>query len=302
MKKHTMSLLMIMAAFFWAGAFIAGKYSVSSFNPGMLTFLRFGIASLVILVILRVKQPDDWRIQQHELKAVIILGLIGMIGYHLLFFEALKYTSATNASMVVALNPMVTALIAAFIAGELISAKRMGLILVALAGVLLTLTNWDLGVITRLEMNVGDVIMLAAVLCWAIYSVLVKRFMVSFTPLKLTAYSFISCTLMLAPFVIFKEENFNAIIVATPQAIMAVVYMAIFPTVIGYLIQQMSIQKVGASQTSIYINLVPVFSLLLAMIILGESITVQKLISSGMIILAVFLYSRENIKLEGKHV
>ncbi len=302
MKKYTMAMLMIMAAFFWSGAFIAGKYSVGSFNPGMLTFLRFGIASVIIMGVLIIRQPKDWMIRKSELAPVFILGLIGMVGYHMLFFEALKYTTATNASMVVALNPMVTALIAAAVAGELLSRRKVGLILIALLGVILTLTNWDLGIITRLEMNFGDVIMLAAVLCWAIYSILVKRFMVGFTPLKLTAYSFLSCTLMLMPFIAFNSMNLIEVKTAQAGAWGAVIYMAIFPTVIGYLIQQMSIKKVGASQTSIYINLVPVFSLILANFILGESITIQKLISSGMIILAVFLYSRENLKLEGKRV
>lgn len=302
MKKYSMSMLMIMAAFFWAGAFIAGKYSVGSFSPGMLTFMRFGIASVVIMVLLIIKQPDSWRLRSHELPAVLVLGLVGMVGYHMLFFEALKHTTATNASMVVALNPMVTALIAASLVGEPLSVKRMGLIGIAFAGVLLTLTNWDLGLIARMEMNVGDVIMLVAVLCWAIYSVLVKRFMSAFTPLKLTAYSFVSCTLMLAPFVIADGSNLTDLQSAPQGAMVAVVYMALFPTVVGYLIQQMSIRKVGASQTSIYINLVPVFSLILAMLILGETASIQKLLSSGMIILAVFLYSRENMKLEGKNV
>lgn len=301
MKKQSMSLLMILAAFFWAGAFIAGKYSVNSFTPGMLTFLRFGIASVVILIMLFYKQPEDWLLRKRELPPVIILGLIGMVGYHMLFFEALKYTSATNASMVVALNPMVTTLIAAAIAGEALSARRVGLILVAFTGVILTLTNWDFGVISRMEMNFGDVIMILAVLCWSVYSVLVKKYMAGFTPLKLTAYTFLSCTLMLMPFILRDAQNLTDLRSASTSALMAVVYMAIFPTVVGYLIQQMSIKNVGASQTNIYINLVPVFSIMLAFFILGETASVQKILSSGMIILAVFLYSRENIRVEEKH-
>lgn len=301
MKKQSMSLLMILAAFFWAGAFIAGKFSVGSFTPGMLTFLRFGIASIVIFIILIIRQPEDWRLKRDELPAVIILGLVGMVGYHMLFFEALKYTTATNASMVVALNPMVTTLIAAALAGEVLSYRRIGLILLAFSGVVLTITNWDLGVITRMEMNIGDLIMILAVLCWSYYSVLVKKHMSKFTPLKLTTYTFVSCTLMLLPFVLINEQNASDAIAASRNAWFAVIYMAILPTVVGYLIQQMSIKKVGASQTNIFINLVPVFSIVLAFLILGERASVQKMLSSGMIILAVFLHSRENMRVEGNN-
>jgi drug/metabolite transporter (DMT)-like permease len=302
MKKYTMVVLMVMAAFFWAGAFIAGKYSVGTFSPGMLTFLRFGIASVVIMSVLVLKHPEDWKIQKEQIKPVIILGLVGMVGYHVLFFEALKYTTASNASMVAAMNPIVTALIASVIAGESLSVKKIMLILLAFSGVVLTLTNWDLGVITRHEMNVGDLIMLVAVSCWAVYSVLVKKFMPAFTPLKLTAYTFLSCTIMMAPFIVFNTQNFMDLKSAPMPAIGAVLYMAIFPTVIGYLIQQMSIRNVGASRTNIYINLVPVFSLTLAVLILGEHAPVQKLVSSGMIIIAVFLYSREGMKVGKNHV
>jgi len=301
MKKQSMSLLMILAAFFWAGAFIAGKYSVGTFTPAMLTFLRFGFASIIIFVILIVRQPEDWKLKKDELPPVILLGLVGMVGYHMLFFEALKYTTATNASMVVALNPMVTTIIAAVLTGESLSIKRMGLILIAFAGVVLTLTNWDLGMITRMEMNIGDLIMILAVLCWAYYSVLVKKHMVKFTPLKLTTYTFVCCTLFLTPFVVMGSENLVAVKEAPLGAWLAVLYMAVFPTVVGYLIQQMSIKKVGASKTNIFINLVPVFSIVLAFVILNEVASIQKMLSSGMIILAVFLYSRENIRVEGKN-
>ena len=150
-------------------------------------------------------------------------------------------------------------------------------------------------------MNFGDVIMILAVLCWSIYSVLVKKYMAGFTPLKLTAYTFLSCTLMLIPFILGSAQNMIDLQTASTSALMAVIYMAIFPTVIGYLIQQMSIKRVGASQTNIYINLVPVFSIMLAFLILGETASIQKILSSGMIILAVFLYSRENIRVEEKH-
>ncbi len=296
MKKYTMAVLMIMASFFWAGAFIAGKYSVGTFSPGMLTFLRFGIASVIIMVVLRVRSPKDWILQKDQLMPVLILGLVGMIGYHILFFEALKYTTASNASMVAAMNPILTAFIASRLTGESFSVKKILLILVAFSGVVLTLTNWDLGVITRHEMNVGDLIMLVAVSCWAVYSVLVKKFMTGFTPLKLTAYTFLSCTVMMMPFILFNPRNYSDLASAPPAAIAAVLYMAIFPTVIGYLIQQMSIRNVGASRTNIYINLVPVFSLMLAVSILGEPVSMQKIVSSGMIIAAVFLYNREGLK------
>lgn len=104
-------MLMIMACVFWAGAFIAGKSSVSSFGPWTLTFYRFFFASVIIFPILWIKQPERLKLSKQRWKEVIILGLVGMTGYHVLFFTALKYTSASSASMLAATNPIMTAVL-----------------------------------------------------------------------------------------------------------------------------------------------------------------------------------------------
>jgi len=282
--------LMILGAVFWAGAFIAGKFGVEEFSPIALTFLRFFFASIIIFVVM-VKYEKNWRIKGKDWGTMILLGLVGMVGYHLLFFTALKYTKASNASMLAAINPLLTAVLASLFAGEKIGVKRVGVILLALFGVILTISNWNIDVIRNLTFNKGDLIMLLAVSCWAVYSILVKRAMPKYSPLILTTYSFIVCTIFLIPFVL-RENLFGYITKVSWQGWASVLYMAIFPTVIGYLIQQISIREIGPSKTSIFINLVPVFSIILAAIILGERITLLSLISAIIIITAVYLNSR----------
>jgi len=87
------------------------------------------------------------------------------------------------------------------------------------------------------------------------------------------------------------ESPWNYIPTITWKGWTSVIYMAIFPTVIGYLIQQMSFKAIGASKTNIFINLVPVFSIILAVLILHEQITILKLASAAIIIIGVYLNS-----------
>jgi len=290
-REKLIYFLMVIATIFWAGAFIAGKYGVQEFSPLTLTFFRFLIASVIIFIIMVKYEKKDWHLKREDWKVILFLGLVGMIGYHILFFAALKYTTSTNASIIAATNPMITSVLADFFAGEGLSGKRIGAIFIALTGVILTITNWNLSVLSQLAFNKGDILMLCGVICWASYSVVSKRVMSKYSPLILSTYSFVVCTVLLVPFVILEEIKTGFLSSTTWLGWSSVIYMAIFPTVIGYLIQQISFQAIGASRTNIFINLVPVFSIILATFILKEQPSGLKLISAGIIISGVYLNS-----------
>lgn len=290
MEQKKVYSLMVLTAFFWASAFIAGKFGVEEFSPVSITFFRFLFATIIIFSLMVKWEKKDWHIKKGDWKAVILLGLVGMVGYHILFFSSLIYTTTTNSSIIAACNPLITSILAAIFAGEVLGFKRLGALSIALVGVILTITNWDLAVMSSLSFNKGDLLMLGAVLCMAIYSVMAKKIMPKYSPLILTTYSFLVCTVVLFPFVLV-ERPLSSWAEISWQGWAAVVYMSIFPTVIGYLIQQISIKAIGASRTNIFINLVPVFSIILAVLILKEELIPLKLVSAGIIILGVYLNS-----------
>lgn len=283
--------LMIMSTIFWAGAFIAGKIGVKEFPPFSLAFFRFFFATIVIFVIMIGYEKKEWRLKGKEWGPIILLGLIGMFGYHVLFFSALQYTSAINSSMIGATNPLITSILAAFFLNEHFGVKRLGAVLIALSGVILTITDGNLSVLADFSFNKGDLMMLLAVLCWAVYSVISRKVMHRYSPLILTSYSFLVCLILLFPFVLW-ERPFVYLPKVTWKGWSAVLYMSIFASVIGYLVQQMSIKAIGASKTAAFINLVPVFSIILSALILHEKITMFKLFSAAIIISGVYLNSK----------
>ncbi len=209
-----------------------------------------------------------------------------MFGYHVFFFIALKYTTAINSSIIGAMNPIVTIVIAALFLRNKIPAKQIAGILLSFFGVILTITGADVETLVQLDFNRGDLWMAAAVICWAAYGVFSKSKGAGIPPFWLTYYSFLVCTLILIPFVIW-EKPWQLLAQAPPQAWIAVLYMSIFASVAGYMIQQIAIKQIGPSKTSIFINLVPVFSMVLATLILGEALAPIKLATAGIIILGV---------------
>ncbi|MEG1255395.1 DMT family transporter [Clostridium sp.] len=279
--------MMLLATIFWAGAFVAGKFSIEEFPVFSLVFFRFLIATVIIFSIM-IKVEENWKITKKDLKMFLILGVVGMIGYHVFFFLSLKYTTATNSSLIGATNPIVTTVLACIFLKENISYKNIIGIIISLFGVMLIITNGNIDVLLNFKFNIGDILMMIAVVCWAVYGILSKKALEIYSPIKITSYAFLTCVIMLLPLVIM-EKPWVYIPKTTINGWMSVIYMAIFPSIFGYLIQQMSIKKIGPTKTSLYINLVPVFSMILAFFMLGESISVIKILAGLLVVIGIYV-------------
>lgn len=288
MSNTKIYFLMILCTLFWAGAFIAAKLSSPFIPPFTLTFLRFSIAVVILYVIMKSSKQDLYKLSKKDIPTFLFTGLIGMFGYHVLFFIAVKYTTAINSSIIGASNPIITTILSIIFLKDRINYKRVLGIILSFAGVFLTITNASLTVIKSFSLNYGDMVMLLAVLMWASYGVFSKWVMPRYSPITLTFYSFLFCTLLIFPFVIY-EAPWKLMSSIPHYSYLAVIYMSVFPSVIGYLVQQMSIKQIGPSKTSIFINLVPMFSIILSVLILKESLNPIKLLTAALIVAGVYI-------------
>ena len=279
--------IMIIATIFWAGAFIAGKFSVAEFPIISLVFFRFFFATIVIFPFM-IRKEESWKIDKEDIPLMIKLGLIGMVGYHVFFFMALKFTSATNSSLIGATNPIITTIIAAIFLKSKIEKKHIISMICSFTGVMLIVTGGDLSNILNLDVNKGDFIMILAVICWASYSLMSKDALKKYSPIKVTSYAFLVCIITLLPFV-FLEKPWEFIPKVSALGWASVLYMSVFASVCGYLIQQISIKNIGPLKTNLYINLVPVFSMILAAVMLGEQITIVKIIAAVFIVSSILI-------------
>lgn len=280
--------LMVLAALFWSAAFIAGKLAVPYIPTFTLTFLRFLIATRILLFLVqyRERKGETYHVDKKHIPVFLFTGIVGMFGYHVFFFISLRYTTAINSSIIGAMNPIITTIIAAVFLAVKIPVKQVVGILISFVGVMLTISGGNLQILSQFDFNKGDLWMLAATTCWAAYGVFSKSQGKKVPPLYLTYYSFLVCTLFLIPFVIW-EKPWKFLTEIPLSAWAAVLYMSVFASVGGYLIQQISIKKIGPSRTSIFINLVPVFSMVFAVLMLGETLEPVKILTAAFIILGV---------------
>ncbi|MBP2638096.1 MAG: protein of unknown function transrane [Firmicutes bacterium] len=304
MSSTLVYVMLVLMDLFFSGAFITGKLAVMEFPAFSLIFFRFIVALPFIFAVLYWKEPKHLIPEKADWPWLILLGVIGTFFYHGLFFICLKHTTAINSSLIGATNPMITALMA-----YLFCQERMGLtqvigIALSFLGVVMVVTDGGTLFARGMQFNPGDVMMFLAVCCMAVYSLISRRVMQrhGLSPIMITAYTFLVCTVVSIPFVLWENPAtyLNSV---TLGGWLAVLYMALFASVGGYLFQMIGIQQIGAPRTAVFMNLVPVFAIVQSIVFLGEPFSLAKACSTLLIILGVYLTTRPaNPRCEAENV
>lgn len=285
----SMYTLMVFAALFWSGAFIAGKIAVAEIPSFTLSFLRFTIATICLYPVFYAEEKKP--LSKQDIGPLFFLGLTGIFGYHIFFFWSLKHTTAINAALIGATNPLLTSIVASLLVKEHLSSSRIGALFLSFSGVVLIITRGNIAVLKTLSFNKGDILMLIAVLNFVIYSVYSKKVMPRYSPVILLYYSFITGISLLFPFFIY-ENVFSTLLSLQLKTWLSVIYMGFFASSVAYLIQQMGIKEIGASKTMAFVNLVPLFTMFLSYLILKEAITSITFLSAALIISGIYWNSK----------
>lgn len=285
--KKLEKYMMLIAVFFFSGAFIAGNYSTVQFPPFSLTLFRFLFAFIFMLPIMKLS-GENMKLHKGDIWYITMLAIVGMVGYHVFFFSALRHTSVINSSLIAAINPIATTIFSVIILNEKLTTKNIIAIGVCFLGIIVVITKGNLGILKTLSFNVGDLYMLVAVIVWALYTVLSKKMLKKYSPIKVTTYVFAMTIVVLIPALIW--ENPATYIGNTDmKGWLSILYMALFASTCGYLIQQISIKKIGPMRTNLYYNLVPVFSMILSLLILKTTVSPVQIVAGIFIIVGVLI-------------
>jgi drug/metabolite transporter (DMT)-like permease len=272
MKTNAIVLPLATSVLF-AGSFIAAKYTTIDLQPLTTVLLRYIIALCFLLCLLPKYGRSALRIHGADWWKMVLLGLFGIVGYHYFFFASLHYTAVANTAIINAFSPVVTGMVAAVFIRERLSRANYAGVLLACAGVLLLISRGDLEYPAGFQLNRGDVLMLCAVLCWAVYAVMIKRLIVRYTGFTLTLYAAF-CGVVLLFFLVQGEYPVRQIRTISAESIIAVLYMGVGASGLGYLFYNFSIEKLGPTRTSSLVySQVPILVALMAYFVFGEPVT-----------------------------
>lgn len=281
-------MLMTMASLFWAGTVISGKIGAAQFPPYTLAFLRFFFAALLAFPLAVIMEKDKWKVPLKELPPVFLIGAFGFLGNNVMFLTACRYTSAVNLASIAASCPMMTAFLAFIWLKERLNMKSVAGIILAFAGVLLVISGGNISQFREMSFNVGDLIQTTGIVLMAVYTILSRKIGQNYSPIVIVAYGLLFSMVATIPLMIM-EDPWIYFLEADLKGWSSVLYLAFLGSVIAYLFQQIAIKRIGANRTMAFMNLNPVFSVILAVLILHEHVSIAQIASIGLIVLGVSL-------------
>jgi len=280
-----LKLLATMA--FWGGTFVAGRLLANVVPPFHAAFLRFSMASLILLFLLRRAEGRLPALDRRQFCSVILLGLTGVLGYNVAFFTGLETVSASRAGLIIALNPVAITLLSALFGGEPLGRFRILGVLISVAGAMLVVSRGNLSQLTS-GIGSGEMVLLGCVLCWALYSVIGRRAMRGLSPLTAVTYSAVAGTLLLAPLAVSRGV-LTSITSYGAAAWASLLYLAVFGTVVGFFWYYQSINTIGAVRSGVFINFVPIFAIIFGLLLLDEPLTPTLLQGGSLVIFGAWI-------------
>ena len=284
-------LKLLLTAFFWGGTFVAGRILKQNVEPFSAAFLRFAVAAVLLLAIVRKSEGGFPRLVRSQWLPVVFLGLTGVFAYNAFFFKGLQLISAGRASLVIALNPVFIALLSAWFYKEKLTPVKIAGILISVTGAMVVISRGSLAGIFQGGIGLGELMIFGCVLSWVAYSLIGKSVMRDISPLVATAYAALSGMLFLSiPALV--EGLAGAMPHYTLAEWASIVYLGLFGTVIGFVWYYEGIRQIGPLRAGLFINFVPVSAITLAYLILAEPITLSLLMGACLVITGVYLTNR----------
>jgi drug/metabolite transporter (DMT)-like permease len=284
-ERRTAYLLLLAMAVCFGGTWPAGKLAVDDVSPFTVAATRFTIATL-LLALWAARRGGLVRPSRRDLPLVLALGATAVAGYNALFLYGLELAPATDGAIIVpGLAPVFTVLIAWPVLGERIGPRGMAGLLLAFAGLVFVIgpTGGVDG-----DRLLGALLFVAGAACWGVYSVLGKSATARFGALTATLYATTTGTLLLLPLAI-AESGWSQLADAGGSAWASILYLAVFGTVLAFVLFYEGVSRIGASRAAAFALLIPIFGVLASVLILDESIGAGTLVGGVAIVAGLWL-------------
>jgi len=277
-----------LTAVFWGGTFIAGKIVSKDIPPFSAAFLRFLIANLFMIVLLKKNGAGFPRLERSTLLLIAALGATGIFLYNACFFQGLKTIDASRASLIIALNPVFIGIGAALFYKDPWSPVKTVGTLMSLIGAVTVITRGDYASIFSGGVGQGELFILCCVFSWVGFSLLGKKCLSVLTPLESICYASIAGTILLLPPALGESLLSNSAGLSLNDWL-ALFYLGFFGTVLGFVWYYDGISRIGAGKAGLYINLVPVSAVFMGWLFLNESIGIPILFGAFLVVLGIGL-------------
>ncbi|EGG94354.1 hypothetical protein IMCC1989_59 [gamma proteobacterium IMCC1989] len=282
---------------FWAGNAVLARFASDGVPPFTLAFSRWALALLILLPFAAPYLKGTWPEVRRQWPVVIVLGFLGITIYNTVLYLAAHSTTAVNITLMSSNLPLITLLISWLMLNEKPRGWQLFGIMSSLLGITVIISNGDLSQLLSLQFNIGDLLILGIAFCWSLYSVILRKYPINIHPVALLTvliavglpFTFVLFFIelrMLPPFSISKSGS------------LIILYVAIFPSIFAYLFWGYGIKQLGPNIAALSCYLMPLFTALLAIPLLGESLHTYHLIGGAFVLIGLYfgtLFKRQKL-------
>lgn len=285
--------LLVFVVVFFSGNILIGK-AITDLTPLTIAFFRLFVAFLVVLPIGILSAWKNRKLFWEYKKPFAIMSLTGVTFFNTFIYAALQFTSASNVSVLETVIPVVTIILSSWLLKEKLRKMQWYGVILSVFGALWVVLGGEFTQITAINWNVGDFIMIGAIICWAVYSVFVKQYMHLFPPIAALLVMISISHVVLFPIILIEWSLLGIPEIFQLKYIISLVYLGVFPSFIALLLYNNAVQKIGASKASLFLNFLPVVTMVGAYIWLGESISGMQIIGALLVIGGVIITTQKN--------
>lgn len=282
-------VLAVVTTMIWAGNFIIARSVIHKISPVSLAFYRWLFATLLLLPVSWSYVKADWALFKKHFWYFVPTALAGITLFNTLVYIAGHYTSAINLALIgTTSSPVFSVIMAAVFLKEKIQLKHYVGLLLCITGVLILIAKGSFISLLNFHFSTGDLWVLGGAFFFAVYNILVRKKPQAIHAFSFLFFIFLLGTVMLVPAFLI-EQNKVAPITWDKEVIFSVLYLSLGASVICFILWNKAIRLIGAAQTALFGNLIPVFSSLAAVIILNEQFKKIHFISSIFVFLGLLI-------------
>ncbi|MBN3561002.1 EamA family transporter [Aliamphritea spongicola] len=280
-------LLLTLAPLFWGGNAVVGKLAATEWNAIEFTFLRWVFAVALIGFIARSHLKKDWPVIRENWWKLCLMGGFGFVGFNLCLYGALHYTSAINVSIEQAAIPVFIMVLNRILFSQQVFGLQILGVVIATIGVVITVTQGNPAILLNEGLNRGDAIMIIAIVFYSVYSVSL-RWRPQIHDLSFIFSLAVVSLAVLMPLIAWNTQS-RGLPEITADNFLLIIYVAIFPSFLAQLFYAKGVARIGANRGGIFINLVPIFGALMAVVVLGEAFKIYHMIGLVMVLAGIGL-------------
>lgn len=262
-------LLLTLTVLFWSGNFVLGRGIREQIPPVALNFWRWTGALIIVLPFGWGPVRRQWPLLRTHWRFIALMSIPSITVFNTFIYTALHTATTTNTVLINAMIPIFIGVIARVVFGARMARLQIAGVLLSLTGLTFIIFHGDWSMLRHLGFSKGDFWTLGAGLAWALYSVMLRLRPMEMDPLAFLTALIVAGLVFLLPFYLWEFSIYGGFTLSAVNAA-SLGYVCLFPSVLAYIFWNRGVDWVGANRAGIFLYLMPVFSILLASLLLGE--------------------------------